>query len=522
MLALPFLVEGDTVRAGLDLPDLPGEFAAATRFLFSLRSDYPVLSVEAATRALRAASFQPQTPFTDRVARSVCAESGAGYLLAGSVRAVDQNQVMLRASVFGCRSARIEARGAQLTSVQRLQRGLGSLLDQAMRGWAPPAAHPEQHGGLGSERIDLAAIIDYSGSMVYDLPAIHAALAAIGPQLPQGSRLGAVALESGDQTDILPFSEQWTPLLRVLGQKGARGETTVRGLDNALSIVERYRDWRGDTRLLVFSDASLGGRRNPGMESRLRRLRGRGVKTLFFSLLNQRYADRQEWTRLSRSVSTETTQPLYAREAAFVDGRRLNFVVAGSRFYTTEQSIRPAQLSGDLRELQLQPLETVSYRREELNLNDLPLAFARLGGTRLSSASAIVSNLELCIARGVEGLRRQSPAAGRALLKNDGLSFTIDVGDAAILARLQAERGRRLYVGLRLSPAPAAESAAAVVNEPGDVYIVNQGEVPRLFVDSWSQVLRRAPEGIDRQNIVFFLVEPIEAGRTGDVRDLRE
>ncbi len=522
ILTLPYLVEGDPGRAGFMSPDLAEDFAVATRFLFRLRSESPQISAEETRRSLRSLAFDPAKPFTDRVARAVCAESQAGYVFAGSVRIVQANQIALRASVYSCQRATIQGRAAQMSSASRLQRGIAALVDEAARGWAQPPPRLPATGALSGQRIDLVAVIDYSGSMVYDLPAIHAALAAVGRQLPGGSRLGAVALETGDQTDILPFSEQWAPLLRVLEQKGARGETTARGLESALAVVERYRDWRGDARLLVFSDVDLGGRRSVGIESRLRRLRSRGVKPQLFSMLNQRFADRQEWRRLARALGMAEPEVIYARQVGFVDGTQLSFLLHGVRFSTSLAEIGGLLSEDRLSELDLRPIETAQFRREELNLNDLPAAYARLNQMRLSAIGPVQSNLEKRIARAVEGGRRESAAAGRALLKSEGLSFSIDVGDAATLERLRAARGSRIYVGLRLSPAPPGASGDPVVNDPADVYIVSQGEAPTLFAESWPQLLRRARDGLDRRDIVFVLAEVLEAGATGDVRDLRE
>lgn len=518
-MVLPYLLEGDPERAGITLPDAPIRLQEATRFLLSQRRGRTVVSEAASRRVEAALNFRPEEPFTARRAGELCAESRAEFLFAGSARFVSPTQIFLRASLYSCSGRNVTRRGSAMTTAARLQRGLLQLTDETTSGVMNPAPIEEGEGLRPAQPLDLAVVVDYSGSMLYDIPAIHAALGALRNALPPRSRLGVIAIESGDRIDILPFSERWDPLLRAMQQKGARGEVTLRGLENALAVADRFREWRGDRALLVFSDASARGRRAASVEALLRRLQNKGVRSSLFSLANQSYEDRREWERIARALRLADPAVVYGRQFGLLTGESLFVTLRGSRFYLADEDVRADVVAGRLNVAALEPIDTVHFRRDELNLNDLPAGYARQKNTRLTSLGAVFSSLEKRIGEAAITRVYDGGEYAPVLLKNEGLSFTIRVSDARVLERFRQLRGRKVYVGLRLHPSPGGERA---VNTPGSVYIMEQGEAPRLFVTTWAEVLRRADTALDRNEVWFFLVETLEVGDARESEDLRQ
>jgi hypothetical protein len=519
LMVLPYLLEGDPERAGFTLPDAPIRLQEATRFLLSQRRGRTVVSETISRRVEAALNFRPEEPFTARRAGELCAESRAEFLFAGSARFVSPTQIFLRASLYSCSGRSVTRRGSAMTTAARLQRGLLALTDETTSGVMQPAPIEDGEGLRPAQPLDLAVVVDYSGSMIFDIPAIHAALGALRNALPPRSRLGVIAIESGDRVDILPFSERWDPLLRAMQQKGARGEVTLRGLENALAVADRFREWRTDRALLVFSDANVRGRRASSVESLLRRLQNKGVRSSLFSLANQSYEDRREWERIARALRLADPAVVYGRQFGLLTGQNLFVTLRGSRFYLANEDVRSAVVAGRVNVQQLEPIDTVHFRRDELNLNDLPAAYARQKNTRLTSLGPVFSSLEKRIGEAAITRVYEGGEYASVLLKNEGLSFTIRVSEARVLERFRQLGGRKVYVGLRLQPSPDGERA---VNFPGSVYIMEQGETPRLLVTTWAEVLRRPDTALDRNEVWFFLVETLEVGDARQSEDLRE
>ena len=329
-----------------------------------------------------------------------------------------------------------------------------------------------------------------------------------------------MTIGANDRLDTVPFSTQWPEVLPLAGAKAARGDVSVQGLAAALGIVQQYRDWKGRRKVLVFSDARIG-RQSSSIESHIRRLKSSGATVRLFSTQNQSYADRVEWQRMARTLSLASPGVLYGREVGFVDQPGRFLLMDGGRYFTSRRDLRSAILKGVVPRSVLEPLETIHFRREELNLNDLPSAFARRQGTRANYTGPVVSGLEAAISS--VGGAAQSPvgtAGGtRVLVKNGGLSFWIRGHDRGILSQMRRSLGRKIYVGLHVAPAPG--SGEKLVNLPAPVYIRTQGDVPQLLITTWADLIRRPDRSLVRTDTHFLLLEILEVDDGRSSQDIR-
>ena len=515
MLILPFQVEGDPTRAGFSDTRISDRLQEASHFLLYTARDAKLFS-PAQTRTITGrAEWQAGQTLDSLRAGRLCSEARADYLLAGTARFIADGRIYLGATTFICRTGRSVPGANETTDGRNFQQALRRVLVRATPFWQPRVS-PAVTGGGGA--VDLAVVLDHSGSMVEDLPAILNALSALGQQLPRGSRLGFVTAGDGDRLDVIPFSDHWADAVARAREKYASGEVTVNGIERALGIVHSYRDWRGARKVMVFSDARLGSR-NSGLESYLRRIKASGGDVRLFCVLNQQYADRAEWQRMARALSIADPGVLYGREAGFVGEPGLFFLMNGARFYVSRRNLRGGILSGDVPEEVLQPLETIHYERTQLNLTDLPKALAQKNSTRLAFLGPVVSGLESAIARGATAGVTAASAGTRVLVKNAGLSFWINVQDRSILSELRRRVGEKIYVGLHV--APAAGGDEKLVNLPNPVYIRSHGEVPDPLIETWTGQARRAERDLIREDVHFFLLEILEIDDGRSSQDIR-
>jgi hypothetical protein len=191
----------------------------------------------------------------------------------------------------------------------------------------------------------------------------------------------------------------------------------------------------------------------------------------------------------------------------------------GDRFFTSRRDLRGAILRGEVPPSEIVPLETIHYERDELNLIDLPKAFARKNGTQLSYLGPIVSSLETTIARAATAGVVAGADGSRVLVKNAGVSFWIRVNDRRIATQLRQKMGQKLYVGLHV--APAAGAGEKLVNLPDPVYIRSQGEVPELFISTWAELSARSERDLSRDNVYFLLLEILEVDDGRGSQDIR-
>lgn len=528
ILVLPFLIQGNPEKAGLsDVAQLPEHMQQAAHFLLPTLRSYPLQNLESTRSSLETAGWSSGETLDQRLADRICIAARVDYLVAGSAQFIEASQTFVKSSVYSCREHKIAASAREAGSVTQLQ----SLLRKALLASTPflPAAQnavdasPGQHAD--QRPLDLAIILDYSGSMIADIPSILRSLTAIHGALPSGSRLGVVAMNGssvGGNIEILPFTTEWTATLETLYRKKAGGSNNVAALESALSIVNQYRDWQARRMLMIFTTVGSGERRMTGVESQLRRLQSSGIQLRLFPVLNQDHNQRAEWQRLIRVLSLPSAELVYGREILFADGQSSFMVLKSNRFYHTTGS---QDISGLIQRDRLdmnvlRGIETIHYQREDLNLNRLPQAYARVTGRRLTSMGPVVSNLEVRMAALVGGTadltdgNRLTPV----LVKNRGHAFRIYVRDAAMVERLRSMRNQNIYLGLRFRS--DATSSAGIVNLPGPVYIRNYANVPQLFIQSHERLVRLPTGAIDNQDIWFLFVTilEIEDDRSGDIR----
>jgi hypothetical protein len=505
MAVLPFQVSGQ-----IDLPfteqDLPDLFAEATHFIFDSTRDFRVQDPAETRRALKKIGFQPDHVLGPAVLRSICRETRASRIFTGEARFLAEGRVSLSATVLSCQTEREAGRSSVSGQVSQLQPALRDLIRDA----APFA--PERQRPVTARRkpVDLVLVIDASGSMEEDYRALIKSLHGIREKLPSQSRIGAV-VAAPEGLDILPLTESWTRMIQVLEAKRPAGDVSIKQIEDALGVVENFRDWKGDRKLLVPFDAKAD-RRMHGIESRIRRLTSRNIDVSLFQLQGQTPDDQAEIRRISKILRLSDPGVLYGRRAGFVEGFSIFLVQNGLRFYRSERDVSGEISTGRLGTDQLLPIETIHYKKEDLNLRNLPQAYAKRENLRLVGAGPVVSGIEGRLRTAMDLRGEEEGPLFKVLVKHEGRGMWLRISDAQAAQNLRKSKGQKLYLGLSFD-----REGRELINEPSIAYPRAQGKVPRLFVTSADNLSRGR---VSRADVHFLLCEIMEV-ESPDGQDLR-
>ena len=507
---------GDPNPDVFDRQRLPEFLQHAAYFLFEQRLRFPLQSRDDLNANLARAGYSASAVFSHETATKVCAETGVSHLLAGSANFRPADGLIVNIVSYSCRRSGVIAKGRASGRLSDLQR----LLATGLREASPfaRALAPAGPSGADPRALDLAVVIDTSGSMATDLPQIRKGLASVRRQAPEGSRIGTVFLDDGDRIDVLPFTRRWDRMLQVLSARRPAGNVSATGLERGLERIEQYRDTRGIPRLLVFSDAPAQGRRLQLVESRLRRLKRRGWDVHLFQLAGQRPEDRGEWQRLARAVGLKSPEVIYGRRAGFVEFS-LFLVMIGSRFYQSDRDLSGPVAAGSVEGRPMTPIETVAFPADALTLDELPRRMAARDNRKLSGLGPVVSGLEAKITKSALGGTLFETVPYRALVKHEGRGFWVRLHRRTDFERLKALRGQSVYLGLRMTSTPGAER---ITNLPGEIFIRKQKDVPRLLINRRAHLQRLPQKFISPADVWFFLSEIIEVRDARREQDIRE
>lgn len=462
-------------------------------------------------RALEKSGYAPSMKLDARRAEGLCIDTGAGHLFAGSVNFLPDKRMSVEAVVYSCGERKAVGKGSETGPKGSIQKLIRSTIASAAYF---TRANPRT--GSGSSAGDFVFLVDTSGSMATDLSDFAAAIGAVKDNMPASSRVGGIFLEAGGKQDNVPLSTDWRSFSNLVRSKRAFGDVTMEAVERALVTVEELREWRGDRRLIVLTDAATKGRRNE-FEMRLRRLRSKGVQVSLLSLAGQDQESRLEWARLSRSLGLGDPAVAYGRRVGFLDGFSIYLVQTGGRFFRADKDVTPDIIRNNPRMEDLRAIETVQYPRGSLNLTDLPSKYAETERLKLGGLGPIVSGLEQRLQKEIRIGSPTKAGSARVLLKNQGQSFWISVsGDSA--RELSMSRGKSLYVGMSLKMEDRGGERLA--NDPDRVYIKAQGNVPRLLTVGWGDLLEA--RSINPEDIWFVLSEIKEVRDGTESHDIRE
>ena len=519
---LPFRVAGRPNPALFSRRELPVQLQRAALFLFDLNREYPLIRAETAQEAQRkvmGSSVPGSDPrFTRRRASRLCDSLRASYLLSGFVRFYSRARLDLSLHAYSCSNGRI----AHRSRTRGLQTRLQKLLGRSLLRVSPFARRkPESLVLRGGKTRDLLFVLDASGSMHRDLPAIRRGIISALDRAPRDARVAVMLLGGGGKRRTLPYTRDRSRVKRFISDLRPFGDVRARDLLRALRVAAAYGEKRGGQHILLFTDAALDARGLLRLKARLRNLKANRSGISLFTLGGQKNRERRNWEAVARSLGLLDPRVLYARRLGFLDGGMLYLVSRGSRFYVSRAEIRRKVQTGSLSMTGLEPLDISRFRGENLNLRVLPELYARAVGRRLVRRGKIVSSLEKKIETAVLTDSGTGEPAHKFLVRSGKRAFWIGVNDPGTARALRRRRGRKTYLGLRFRPARGDRPHERLTNLADHVYIRPSWKIPRLFLNDWNR-LRRLPSRLIRpEDVWFLLLEILEYKNVGEERELR-
>ncbi len=513
---LPFYVTGRPDAMTFEPRELPVLLQEALHFYSSELKNISLQPLSETRSSMDRLGLESSQIINQQVSARICIETGASWFVAPYAYFSEKNRVEMGATVFSCSTRRESDRFKGFFSVNTIQKGLRSIVKETLP-YAPDKSIVRSDSS--SQPADVVVILDASGSMVQDIPSILEGLRSGFRELPPASRLGAVVLQPDNQQTIISLNRDWELQLEKLKTYRGAGEVSVQSVDRALAEAEAFRDWKGQKKIMIFTDADTAPARKTSLESRLRRLKARGIEIQFFHLLEQKPEDRAYWSSVSRRMNAQDPETVYGRRVGFLQGYSVYLIMKGDRFYRADREVGPAIQNGE-EPVPLTPLDTIHYKAADRNLHRLPEEYARIHKLKVTGLSRIISGLENKVYRAAISGQSGAESVYMALIRSGENSFWIRLNSESAYRGIAARRGRRYYAGLSFLKSPGTERLP--LNDPDRIIIREQNNVPALLINNYNHIMTLPADLIDPEDIWFLPAETEEVKHVRESRDIRE
>ncbi len=499
---LPFLVSGGPDPALVDPDSLPRDLTQAAAFLFQTAKSFPVRTEKRVRRLLkvRGLASHYRADLNPSQSRRVCNALDAEYLMFGHAHFETGRRVRWELRLFGCGSGSVLRRATRTENCNELQPTLVELLREVstFAGDRPGSRFERPATGSG-----FVVLLDASGSMLPNLGAIREGLLAL---LARGGRtLVVYAVRGGNLPERLgPFRDRESAA-RGLGRLRASGETDL--LDMARALGAARSDLTAPDTLLVLTDASFRGNGRSSYEAALRNLTAGGGRLRLFEMPESRLADREATVRLAKSLGLPDASVASGVEARFLESEPETFVGHGGRVFRSRSSVSAAIARNTL------PIGLENIGVPGHSERDVARTQAQREGRRIHSFGPLVSGLQAAIESAGEMSPNRQLTGTRVLVKNRSQAFWIRLHNPRDVAALRRLGQKPVYLGLRFSGNRG--DVPGMTNHPDFLYIMEQGEVPRLLINEWSHLSRLPARWVRTEDVWFLLCRVIQV-RTGD------
>ena len=522
-LILPFKIESSlaATKTFLFSEDPALGLQKASHFLVERHYEYPLVPIPETRAILDELEFRAQSLLDSRRALQICRRSDADHLLTGNSYALSKRKLFLQVLSFSCRTQQIlKSPKIKVNSRIEIQSKLRRLLKNVLP-FARSASLSLSSSAPSQRAIDLAAILDFSGSMRQDMPEILRQLGYMKRNRRAESRLGAVVMEDQNQVRALQMNRNWDLNLKILKAKEKRGEVTFATLLKALGAVERYEDWENKAMLLFFTDLSLSSRLASRLSLRLQSLRNRALQFCFFPLARQSRSTQASWHKLAQSLEAQYMSDLIYARSAFLAGQgRVFFItkkIPGFHFFFTKKDLRSQIPSNTMNWEKLRPIVASNFLEEDLNLDRIPYVYAQSQRDKVLSLGPYISNIGKSIANCLNTEGAGARRIRRILVKNMNHAFWINI-DREVFPLLVKDSDKIMHLGLHWERGKESKS---LVNLPAPVYVRTRAQVPKIFLWEWKALQKAVSLNIPREDIYFLKLKIIDLKSERERHEIR-
>ena len=501
VVVLPFRVQGRPDPALFHRQDLPGELQAAVHFLFGIKKQYPRRGLDRTNLILRRMKWRSDFKLDRTTLLRVCKRTRGTYVISGGIRFITTRRIRMKMSSYSCSWGRQEGRSEKTGNISRMQQIMGRLIGNISL-FSENRVLTLRPVSSGGAAVDVAVVLDLSGSMIDELPGIKRALSYNMRKLPGGSRISVMGVRSRGETAYLPFTGDGARLASFFRPLQAHGEVYPGQLKNALHRIQTRFRWRNKRKLIFITDTSLDRKSRSRLERSLQKIRRQGVKISIYAPSGRPFKSRTEYSNLAQSLRIKKPELLAARKVKLNDGSFFYIIQKDNRFFKSSRNVIPEIQHNRLNKRGLIPIELFRFDRSSLNLNDLPQKYVQKSLQAVTNLGPISSGLEKQISGDILAGNRAATVPYLVLVKNQGHSFWVRLNSRNKFHRLQRLRGKSVALGLRFLS--GGNAAIQLKNHPDHVYIKKSGQAPALFVNN-SKHLLKLPAGMINSNDIWFL-----------------
>ncbi len=564
ILVLPFQVENHAFMEHdfVNTSSLSIDLQEATHFVLENFYQTELKSLFETRNVLQEVNFTEKSVLNSSLSQVLCKKSGAHVLVSGNVNISQSSKLFLKIISYNCSSGEIiKTVASKIQNKIFLQDSLSKLLKQTLHGLQ--SKENVFRGGsdftknMEGEKVpekNLILVVDMSGSMREELSNLYKEIEYLKIHLNKRIRLSAILLENKDEVSIIKWSEDWNFTIKNLRKKIARGETTHASLLKALGVLERMPDIYNNSEVFFFTDFSLEKAHFNKTYNMMKLLKQKGLHLNFFTLATQDQSTREFWTKLSKYVNpnqTLTQSHVFYYQNFYLASRGLTTLIQKDDRYFVNQENRIVSFSKFMKDENESlsffiPLVASDYKIEDLNFENLPLAFASLHKDKILRKEEKKSNIGYLMyqilktegsvgvwsgmndevypengSKQYYGSQKNSKEAYmyqnvRLLVRNEGKAFWIEVSSEILPIILER---KKLFLGLCFVANPMVDG---VVNLHKPFYIRDALTTPKLFLWTWGTIKRLRPDSFPINNILFLDLEILEIKNLKIERDIRQ
>ena len=552
IIVLPFHIENEIPikHNFLNFAELSTDFEIASIFLLKTNFYSKVLNFEDTKKILNISNFDEKSLLNKIIANNICKQSQANFLVSGSLIIPNRDVSFLKVISYNCNNEEIsKSINSKLNSKAEIQSTLQNLLSKVLPNISLKEKFSKKEAlSTESKNKNLILILDLSGSMRSEIKLLLNELIYLKNYLPQKTKLSAILIQKGDEVSTINFSSNWINVIQKIRKKNITGETTASSLIKVMDILEKMKSDYSNILTLFLTDINVNESFFNKIYPNVRSLLEKGLSFNFLTIATQNKQTRNFWNKLRKYTENGLSnnyqtllnknnilkdELIYSQKYYFAERGETIFVQKGDLFYISKENEKLSQkdiLSNKEDIFQkLNLINTYDYKSEDLNLENLPVAYSNNTKDKIISREEKKSNIGLYLLSLLQVFTTNNKVANsnfdkdnfyRMLVKNGNNAFWINI-DSKISSNIdlyQKNPNPNFLLGLHYK---IDEVSGKFINLTKPFYISNFNEVPKLFLWEYNEIQNSNNKKIKINDVLFMNLELLEIKDNKNFHDIR-